>query len=63
MTEAERAFLLGGRHPGQLATVDAAGLPHVVPTGWRYDPDAGTVEVSGRDLAVTREFRNVAAHS
>lgn len=61
LSEPEVAFLLGGRHLGRLATVDPRGRPHVVPTGWRYDPGTGTVEVTGRDLASTRKFRNVAA--
>ena len=26
---------------GRLATIDGAGMPHVVPLGWRYNPELG----------------------
>lgn len=59
---AERAYLLGERRLGRLATVGADGMPHVVPVGWRYDPEEGTIEVTGRNLAATKKFRNVKAN-
>jgi hypothetical protein len=34
-----------------LATVDATGLPHVVPLGWSYNPATDTIDVTGRDFA------------
>lgn len=46
---------------GRLATIDATGQPHVVPVGWRYNPELDTIDIGGRDLARTRKFRNVAA--
>lgn len=58
-SEAELGYLLGERRLGRLATVDAAGLPHVVPVGWRYNPELGTIDVSGRNLTATKKFRNV----
>jgi pyridoxamine 5'-phosphate oxidase family protein len=33
-------------------------MPHVVPLGWRYNPELDTIDISGRDLARTRKFRN-----
>src|SRR5699024_7576459 len=42
--------------------VDAAGRPHVVPLGWRYNDDLDTIEIGGHDLARTRKFRNVRAN-
>ena len=56
---AELAYLLDERRLGRLATADAAGRPHVVPVGWSYNPDLGTVDVSGRNFAATRKYRNV----
>ncbi len=54
---------LGERRIGRLATVDASGLPHVVPVGmWHYNPELGTIDVSGRNFAATKKFRNVRAH-
>jgi pyridoxamine 5'-phosphate oxidase family protein len=55
---AELAYLAEGKL-GRLATIDAAGVPHVVPLGWQYNPDLDTIDISGRDFARTRKFRNV----
>lgn len=60
---AELDYLTAERRLGRLATVDATGTPHVVPVGWRYNEKLGTIDVSGRDLAGTRKFRNVLATS
>ena len=57
-SDAELEYLLGERRLGRLATVDETGQPHVVPVGWTYNPDLGTIDVSGRNLAVTKKFRN-----
>jgi len=54
---------LGERRIGRLATVDASGLPHVVPVGmWRYNRELETIDVSGSNFAATKKFRNVRAH-
>lgn len=58
-TDAELAYLLDERRLGRLATADADGRPHVVPVGWSYDAELGTIDVGGRDLAATKKFRNV----
>ena len=58
-TDAELEYLLGERRLGRLATVDQTGQPHVVPVGWTYNPDLGTIDVSGRNFASTKKFRNV----
>lgn len=54
----ELAYLLGERRLGRLATADAAGQPHVVPVGWSYNAELGTVDVSGRSFAATKKYRN-----
>ncbi len=56
---AELDYLLGERRLGRLATAGADGMPHVVPVGWRYNPETGTIDVSGRAFAATKKFRNV----
>lgn len=61
-SDTELRFLRTERLLGRLATVDAAGQPHVVPVGWRYNPELDTIDVGGRDLARTRKFRNIAAN-
>ena len=58
-TDAELEYLFGDRRLGRLATVDETGQPHVVPVGWTYNPDLGTIDVSGRNVASTKKFRNV----
>ncbi len=45
---------------GRLATVSASGRPHVVPVGFRVDPELGVVDTRGRDMGRTKKFRDVA---
>jgi pyridoxamine 5'-phosphate oxidase family protein len=53
---------LADRRLGRLATIDASGMPHVVPLGWTYNRALDTIDVTGRDLARTQKFRNVRAN-
>lgn len=61
-TEAEVAYLreAGKERLARIATVGADGTPHVVPVGWRFDAEHGTIEVGGFDLAKTKKFRDAA---
>lgn len=60
---AELAYLTSERRLARVATADAAGHPQVTPVGmWRYNPDLGTIDVTGHDFATTRKFRNVHAN-
>ena len=61
-TQRELAYLQGEPHLGRLATVGRDGTPHVAPVGWSYNPDLGTIDIGGRELARTKKFRDV-AHS
>jgi pyridoxamine 5'-phosphate oxidase family protein len=36
------------------------GTPHVVPSGWRYNPEHDSIDVGGRELARTKKYRDVA---
>jgi pyridoxamine 5'-phosphate oxidase family protein len=58
-TDAELDYLRSGRRLGRIATVGADGTPHVVPVGWSYNPEHDTIDVSGRDFAATKKFRDV----
>ena len=58
LSQAELGYLLGERRLGRLATADAAGRPHVVPVGWSYNAELGTIDISGHDFARTRKYRN-----
>jgi pyridoxamine 5'-phosphate oxidase family protein len=60
-TEAEFQYLTSERRLARIATVGADGTPHVVPVGmWSYNEHAGTIDVSGRELARSKKFRDVA---
>jgi pyridoxamine 5'-phosphate oxidase family protein len=43
---------------GRLATIDAAGMPRVVPLAWGGNPGLDGTGIGGTDLARTRKFRN-----
>jgi pyridoxamine 5'-phosphate oxidase family protein len=46
---------------GRLATVDAAGRPHVVPVGFFLDRDANAIVIGGAmDMAASKKFRDAA---
>jgi pyridoxamine 5'-phosphate oxidase family protein len=56
-TEEERRYL-SERRLGRIATVGKDGTPHVVPVGWRYNPERESIDVGGRDFARTKKFRD-----
>jgi pyridoxamine 5'-phosphate oxidase family protein len=58
-TPGEVEYMREGRL-GRLATVNASGTLHVVPVGFRYNPELGVVDVGGRNLGQTKKFRDVA---
>ena len=33
-------------------------MPHVVPLGWRYNPELDVIDIGSRDFARTRKFHN-----
>ncbi|GAA3718520.1 PPOX class F420-dependent oxidoreductase [Nonomuraea antimicrobica] len=49
------------RKLARLATIGPDGLPHVVPVGWSFGPDAETIHINGRNNATSKKFRDVAA--
>jgi pyridoxamine 5'-phosphate oxidase family protein len=59
-TEAELQYLRSERRLGRLATVGLDHMPHIAPVGWRLDPDAEIIVITGRDFAATKKFRDVA---
>jgi pyridoxamine 5'-phosphate oxidase family protein len=59
-TEAELHYLRQEQRLGRLATVGRDGMPHITPVGWRLDPDADTVIITGRNFAATKKFQDVA---
>jgi pyridoxamine 5'-phosphate oxidase family protein len=57
-TEAELAYLAGQAF-ARLATTGPEG-PHVVPVGFTFNAGLGTLDISGRELASSRKFRDAA---
>jgi pyridoxamine 5'-phosphate oxidase family protein len=56
-TEDELAYLRSQRL-GRLATA-ADGRPHVVPVGFRYNPEHDTIDIGGHGFARRKKFRDV----
>lgn len=57
-TAAEVAYLRSQRL-GRLATVGPDGQPHVVPVGFRYNPELGTIDIGGHGFAKGKKYRDV----
>ena len=58
-TVSEISYLTGQR-PGRLATVGADGQPHVVPVGFRSNPDEDAIEIRGhRGFASRKRYRDL----
>ena len=45
---------------GRLATVNDKGEPHVVPVGFRYNPDLETIDIGGHGMGQSKKFREAA---
>ena len=58
-TDDERDYLSSGLRLGRLATVGPDGMPHVVPTGFRYNQDHDTIDVGGHDFTKRKKYRDV----
>jgi len=60
-TEKETEYLRGQRL-GRLATVGSDGSPHVVPVGFRLDPDGHAIEVGGHGLSASKKWHDLQAN-
>jgi pyridoxamine 5'-phosphate oxidase family protein len=52
--------LVTKRRLARLATVGKDGTPHVVPVGFRYNRELGSIDIAGFDNERTKKFRDVA---
>jgi len=50
---------LNSQRLGRLATVGPDGQPHVVPVGFRYNPDHDTIDIGGHGFAERKKWRDV----
>ena len=53
---------LGSQRLGRLATVDPHGAPQNNPVGFRYNAEAGTIDIGGLRMGASRKFRNLAGN-
>jgi pyridoxamine 5'-phosphate oxidase family protein len=60
-TKAEIAYL-NSQMLCRLATVGAHGRPHVVPVGYRYNPELETIDIGGHEFAKRKKFRDVSGN-
>jgi len=60
-TPAEIAYC-GTQRLGRLATVNAAGDPHVVPVGFRYNAELDTIDIGGHGIGKSKKYRDAARH-
>jgi pyridoxamine 5'-phosphate oxidase family protein len=56
-TPAEIEYLRSQRL-GRLATVNAAGEPHVVPVGFRYNAELDTIDIGGHGVGKSKKYRD-----
>ena len=58
-TDGEVQYLKSQRL-GRLATVGADGQPHVVPVGYKYDPERDLIQIGGHSgFAKRKKYRDV----
>ncbi len=55
----EEIAYLNSQPLGRIATVNPHGAPRVVPTGFRYNADTGTIDCGGWNLAGTRRYQDL----
>jgi len=60
-TPQEQQYLQSQRL-GRMATIDAQGDLHVVPVGFRYNPEADTIDIGGHNIAATKKYRDALRH-
>ena len=62
LSDVERAWLAATPASlARIATVDAEGMPHVVPGGWSFDPATVELVLGGRDVLGTVRAKHVRA--
>ena len=58
LTSAEIDYLQA-QQLGRLATLQPDGSPQVKPVGFRYNPELGTIDITGFRMSASQKFRNV----
>lgn len=55
----EEINYLQNQRLARIATVGTDGQPHVVPVGFRYNPDTDTIDIGGHNFAQRKKWRDV----
>ncbi len=55
----EEINYLQNQRLARIATVGPDGQPHVVPVGFRYNPDTDTIDIGGHNFAQRKKWRDV----
>jgi pyridoxamine 5'-phosphate oxidase family protein len=45
-----------------MATINAKGDLHVVPVGFRYNPETDTIDIGGHNFASSKKYREAVRH-
>ncbi len=56
---AEEIRYLQSQRLARIATVGPNGQPHVVPVGFRYNPETDTIDIGGHNFAQRKKWRDV----
>ena len=60
-TEKEVEYLQSQRL-GRMATINEKGDLHVVPVGFRYNPEHETIDIGGHNFASSKKYREAVRH-
>ncbi len=59
---AEEIAYLQSQRLGRLATVNQKGDLHVVPVGFRYNPEQDAIDIGGLDIVPSKKYREALRH-
>jgi pyridoxamine 5'-phosphate oxidase family protein len=58
----EEIEYLQSQRLGRLATTNGKGDLHVVPVGFRYNPETDTIDIGGHNIASSKKYREAVRH-
>ena len=59
---AEEIAYLQSQRLGRMATVNEKGDLHVVPVGFRYNPEHDSIDIGGHNIVASRKYREALRH-
>lgn len=58
----EEIAYLESQRLGRMATIGQKGDLHVVPVGFRYNPETDTIDIGGHNFASSKKYRDALRH-